>query len=75
MIHPDWRYDPKEAIEKRIGCDGCDWVGSISPVHTETELHGVLCPNCGEQNLHHYPVFGTWPSDYDEPPCTPPTSG
>lgn len=56
----------------RIGCRNCDWVGGLSsdyPVAAsiyERQLHGYHCPTCGENDLHEYPVPGSWPSDYPE---------
>lgn len=53
----------------RIGCVACDWVGAIGSSYTEEFVHGLTCPYCQEKALHLYPLFGSWPSDYSEPPC------
>jgi predicted RNA-binding Zn-ribbon protein involved in translation (DUF1610 family) len=53
----------------RIGCASCDFVGDLQKVIDEEEVHQFVCPYCGQQDLHHYPVVGSWPSDYEVPPC------
>lgn len=60
-----WRERVKNAPQ-RIGCAACDFVGHAEPRQTEDALHIQPCPRCGEQNLHEYPVRGTWPSECGE---------
>ena len=55
--------------ERRVGCASCDLVTGMLTVIPETELHTFRCPICKAQDLHHYPVTGSYPSDYDVPPC------
>lgn len=53
----------------RIGCVACDDIFTLEGEHDERFVHGLLCPHCGEQAVHAFPVFGTWPSDYELLPC------
>jgi hypothetical protein len=62
---------PDSYPDRRIGCANCDMVTSALNVYPEREIHGWRCPVCEQQTLHHYPVIGSWPSDYDAPPCVP----
>lgn len=53
----------------RIGCVGCDDVFTLEGELTEELVHQLLCLRCGEQTLHRFPIFGSWPSDYERLPC------
>lgn len=55
--------------DRRVGCASCNWVADTGKVIDEEELHQEMCPHCGDIAVHHYPVIGSWPSDYDVPPC------
>lgn len=53
----------------RVGCATCDWVAVTTKHETEEHIHEMMCPKCGAMTMHHYPKFGSWPSDHDVPPC------
>lgn len=52
-------------LHKRIVCLGCNNVSTLETDGGEEFIHGLICPQCGEQTLHELPIFGTWPREYE----------